>query len=73
MMGGRRITVRTADTIIIGEYEVEASVLQQMLDPRNRVLWAFVKRPGRVQAVAYDETRVVWLTDEDLVRADKDV
>jgi hypothetical protein len=70
---GQRVKVRTADTIVIGQYEVDVSVLQQMLDPRNRVLWAFVKRDGRVQACAYDETRVVWLTDEDLVRADKDV
>jgi hypothetical protein len=65
---GQRVKVRSADTIIIGNYEVDASTLEQVLDPRNRVLWAFIERDGKVQPVAYVEDRVIWLTDEDLVR-----
>jgi hypothetical protein len=65
---GQRVRVRAADTILIGTYEVDAGTLEQVLNPKNRVLWAFIERDGCVQPVAYTEDRVLWLTDEDLVR-----
>ena len=66
---GRRIAARAADTIVIGQYEIDVDVLEQVLSPNNRVLWAFVKQhDGRIQPVPYDETRCIWLSEDDLVR-----
>jgi hypothetical protein len=65
---GRRIAAHAADTIVIGQYEIDVDVLEQVLSPNNRVLWAFIERDGCVRPVAYTEDRIIWLTDEDLVR-----
>ena len=66
----RRIVVRKTDTLIIDGYEVDASVLGDMMDPERRLLWAFVRAENGVdiRPVPYDEERVIWLTDEDLQR-----
>ena len=62
----RRIVVRSADTLIVNGYELDGEILKELLNPDNRVLWAFIKQDTRIQPVAYDESRVMWLTDEDL-------
>lgn len=66
----RRIVVRKSDILVINGYEVDASVLTGMVDPEKRILWAFVRADNGVdvQPVAYSEERVIWLTEEDLVR-----
>jgi hypothetical protein len=70
---GRRIVVGKQDVLVLGQYEVDATILAQMLDPRNRVLWATLECDGRLQCIPYDETRCIWLTDDDLVRTNKDI
>jgi hypothetical protein len=72
-MKRNRVVVNGKDLLVVGKYELDATILEQILNPQARVLWAFVERDGRVMPVPYTEDRVVWLTDEDLVRADKDV
>ena len=66
----RRIVVRKTDTLVVNGYEVDASVLGDMMDPERRLLWAFVRAENGVdiRPVPYDETRVVWLAEEDLRR-----
>ncbi len=71
----RRLVVREDDIIVLGGYEFSAAVLKAVLDPDRRLLWAFVKAEGghAVQPVAYDETRVLWLSEEDLERTRDEV
>jgi hypothetical protein len=70
---GRYVTVRRGDTVVVAGHELDVTVLEQIVNPDPRVLWAFVRNDaGDVQPVAYDETRVIWLADEDLVRNDRD-
>lgn len=71
---GRQHIVRRGDTIVVGGNELDAAVLEQLVNPDKRMLWAFVRNDsGDVQPVAYDETRIIWLADEDLVRSDNEV
>ncbi len=58
------------DVVVYGDVEIPADVLAVIVHPRARVLWAFIQEFGRIQPVAYDETRVIWLTEEDLTRED---
>ena len=62
----RKIVVRSIDTLVIDGLEVDGDVLKSILNPDNRVLWAFIKNEGRIQPVAYDESRVLWLQETDL-------
>lgn len=73
-VGSRRVRVIPGDVLLVGGYEVSAEVLIEMLAPDKRLLWAVVRNGEHdIQPVPYDESRVVWLTDEDLIRADADV
>lgn len=67
---GREIVVHPEDTLIVNGWRVEANVLTEILKPEQRVLWAFLLQDGQVQPCPYDESKVIWLTDEDLVRND---
>ncbi len=58
------------DVVVYGGVEIPADVLAVIVHPTARVLWAFIQEQGRVQPVAYDESRVIWLTSEDLTRED---
>jgi hypothetical protein len=58
----RRITVHPlVDTLVINGLEIDASILAAVIVPNNRLLWAFVRNGNTVQAVAYDEEKVIWL------------
>ena len=61
----RRIEVWKGDTIVIGDYSVSADVLEAILTPSARLLWAFLEKDGRIQPVAFDESKVIWLEDSD--------
>ena len=66
----RRVVVRKSDSLIINGYEVDGAILASIVNPENRLLWTFVRAKNGVdiQPVAYSEERVVWLTDDDLIR-----
>ena len=74
-MGRRRVELRDNDLVVLGGYEYDAAVLRSIADPENRLLWAFIKSEGgqTVQPVCFDETRVIWLTDNDLERTREEV
>jgi hypothetical protein len=65
---GRTLIIRSNDTLVFKGYEIDAAVLEAIVSPEARVLWAFVKKGNDIHPVAYSEDRVIWLTDEDLVR-----
>ena len=68
---GHRLVVQKDDTLVVEGWEVEASVLAEIIKPDKRVLWAFVKsEDGQLQPVPYTEDRVVWLQDGDLERTE---
>ncbi len=68
-IAGRRIVVRRDDVLVVGGLELDGEVLRSIVDPTRRLLWCFVRSDqGDVQPIALDETRVIWLTDGDLVR-----
>jgi hypothetical protein len=63
------ISVDTETGIIrVGNLELDADVLAAMADPATRVLWAFINSSdgSHVQAVPFDETKVIWLEPSDL-------
>lgn len=69
----RRIVAGQRDVIEVCGFEVDAEILAAVLDPENRLLWAFVHGPdGRVQPVGIGEDKCVWLEDSDLFRSPKD-
>jgi len=58
------------DVVVYGGVEIPADVLAVIVHPTARVLWAFKEEFGRIQPIAFDESRVIWLTEEDLTRKD---
>jgi hypothetical protein len=71
VQGRRYIRVRSTDTLVINGLALDVSILEDMLQPNTRVLWAFVHDETTVRPVPYSEDRCIWLTDEDLVRNEK--
>ena len=69
-MARRRIVVLKDDVLVIRGIEIDAEVLREIVDPTKRLLWAFIKKDGDVMPVAYSEDRCIWLSDDDLVRAE---
>jgi len=65
---GRTLIIRSNDTLVFKGYEIDASIMEAIVNTDARLLWAFVKKGHDIQPVPYDETHCVWLTDEDLVR-----
>ena len=62
----RRIEARPGDTIVLGEFEVDAEILAMVLDTNVRGLWAFLQdKDGRVQPTLFTEERVIWLEPKD--------
>ena len=62
----RRIEARPGDTIVLGEFEVDAEILAMVLDTNLRGLWAFLQdKYGRVQPTLSTEERVIWLEPKD--------
>jgi hypothetical protein len=73
-LGSRSVKVIPGDTLLLNGYRVDVTTLAEMLKPDQRVLWAFVRNGEHdIRPVPYDETRVVWLAEEDLVRSENDV
>ena len=64
---GRYITARKGDTLVVGGHEVDVAVLEEIMKPDKRVLWAFIRNDaGDVTPICYSEDRVIWLTQEDV-------
>ncbi len=73
-LGSRRIKALPGDTLLINGYSVDVTTLIEVLTLDRRVLWAFVRNGGRdIRPVPYDETRVLWLSEEDLLRSDSEL
>ena len=75
-MAKRRVVVRRDDVLVLPTgFEVEASILVDITAPDKRILWAFTKSEDglEIRPIAYSEDRVIWLTDEDLVKASSDI
>ena len=70
MVAKRRLIVHADDVLVLNGFEVDADVLIEITKPGKRLLWAFTKSEDgtEIHPVAYSEDRVIWLTDEDLVR-----
>jgi hypothetical protein len=49
-------------------YAIDANILDAIVNPEARLLWAFIKKDHDIRPVPYSEDKVIWLTDEDLVR-----
>jgi hypothetical protein len=66
----RYVVVRNSDILVINGFEIDAAILTDIVAPDKRLLWAFVKSEDgtAIRPVPYNEERVVWLSDEDLVR-----
>ncbi len=74
-IGRRRMRVLAGDKLVINGYEIDGDILQTIVNPEARLLWAFIKSEdgASIQPVSYREDRVIWLTQEDLVRSEVDV
>jgi hypothetical protein len=59
--------------VILGDLELDIKTIEAMANPDARVLWAFIKnrKTGRVQAVPFDESKVIWLEPSDMPHADE--
>lgn len=67
----RRVMIQRTDTLVVGAgLEIDAESLLEILQPGRRVLWAFVEKDGAIQPVPYDESRCVWLSEDDLFRSE---
>jgi hypothetical protein len=67
-VAGRTLVIRNNDTLVFKGYEIDADILDAIVNPEARLLWAFIKKDHDIRPVAYSEDKVIWLTDEDLVR-----
>jgi ABC-type Zn uptake system ZnuABC Zn-binding protein ZnuA len=67
-VAGRTLVIRSDDVLIVNGYELDGEVLKAIVSPDKRLLWAFIKKDHDIRPVAYSEDKVIWLTDEDLVR-----
>lgn len=71
-MSGRRIEIGEGDVLVYKGMEFDQGVLDAVLSPGKRVLWAFLSRGENIMAVPFDESRCIWLEPSD-VREPKDV
>ena len=70
-MLGRRIVVHDDDVLMVGSLALDGEVLKAIVNPKKRLLWYFMRNEnGDVQPVALDETKVIWLTDNDCERSE---
>ena len=65
-MAGRRIIVRKDDELVYHGWVIDVEVLDAIIDPGARVLWAFERKAGRVQPTAYTEADCIWLDQKDI-------
>ena len=71
----RKLTVRRDDVLVLNGFEIDADVLLEITKPNQRMLWAFVQSEDgtRIQPTPFTEDKVIWLTEEDLVRSNSEV
>lgn len=68
-----RVTIGANDVLIYKGKEIGMDILDAILDTNKRLLWAFVQGSyGDVQAVAYSEERVIWMSESD-VQSERDI
>ena len=68
---GRQLEVERRDTLIYKGMEIDVAVLDAIVRPSHRVLWAFIERDGLIQPVPYDEAHVIWMTPDDVAQPDE--
>ena len=75
MAAKRRVVVRRDDVLVLNGFEIGADVLLEITKPNKRLLWQFIQSEDglEIRPIAYSEDRVIWLTDEDLVRPRSEV
>jgi hypothetical protein len=75
MASKRKVYVREDDVLVLGEYEISAAVLRQMIKPEARVLWAFIvgENGDAVQPVPFSEENCIWLEAKDLERTPEEL
>lgn len=64
---GTTFHVHSDDVISYKGWLIDTALLDAILDTKRRVLWAFVRNTeGNIQSVPYDETRCIWLSEDDI-------
>lgn len=60
------------NVLVIGDDEIDLDILDAVIDPKRRLLWAFVRKSdGRIQPVPFREEQVIWLEPGDLSFAEE--
>lgn len=69
----RRIRVRSGDVVIVNGMAIDADVLAMVINADARLLWAFLRGDGgrRIEAVPYNEEKVIWMEPADLSYAEE--
>ncbi len=62
----RRLVIHKDDVLCIGNMELDAAILREIVTPSKRVLWAFVKQGGDIKPRCYGENEVIWLTEAEV-------
>ena len=57
--------VNPGDTVVLNGVEIGTDVLDVILNPDARLLWAFLHRNGLITPVCYSEEKVIWIDASD--------
>lgn len=69
MAVGKRVELGAKDVLVYKGMELDRNVLDAIVDTNKRLLWAFVRGSNDdVRAVPYSEERVIWLSEEDVLK-----
>lgn len=69
-LNNHRVTLGAKDVLVYKGMDIDRGILDAIVDTDKRVLWAFVRSEyGEVRAVPYSEDHVIWLTDDDVLKA----
>ena len=61
---GRTVIIRPGDRLIYKGWELSAEVLAAIVTATDkRLLWRFTQGGSRIQPVALDERKVIWLDE----------
>lgn len=61
---GRTVIIRPGDRLVYKGWELSAEVLAAIVTATDkRLLWRFIQQGSRIQPVALDESKVIWLDE----------
>jgi hypothetical protein len=49
------------DAIVIQGKRIDLGVFLALIDADKRLLWRFIEREGKIEAVCFDEQQVIWI------------